>query len=690
MKLTDVIDKRLWAETGEGTVLGIDIGSRTAKASLVKEDEIFLLQIPTGINTEQTVQELFEEITDEAGISRKDISYIVGTGYGRVSLRFEDIPFRIVTEIACHAMGAHYLDSEVQTLVDIGGQDSKSIRIDPKTGKVIEFTMNDKCAAGTGRFLEKVASLLDLGLDELGEKSLQSKTPCPINSTCVVFAESEIISLRAKGHSTEDIAAGVHYANARRIKTLLSRLNIVPNVFFSGGVSNNIGMKTAIEEAIGYAIKKPPVDAIFAGALGAAIIARKDQGILQRRGQKISLQGAVGAELDYLENRIKQRREFFATDKREKKAGYLCSYTPLELLSAAGTHHLRLYQAGTSDEVSSGELVTRSVFCDLTKSIIGKFKLKDPVYANLDRVYTFYTCECMKKTAEAINELYKPSTVYVLPRMMERESSRKRYLDEILHFKEDLETLSGRKIKEEDVAEQIKLYNHARRLLVAISELRKRPNPPLTGREFLDLARGYYYIPVDELIPLYKSAYNKLAAVPDEGQRPVRLMLSGGIIADGDHKLMNLAEDLLGARIVIEDHCTGVKTASIQARETGNPYEALAEAYLDQFPCTRMKPIENRINLSVQSALDYQVEGVLYAYLKFCPCYGQIKNQFLRQYQAAGIPVLELPFDFSPSDEGQIRTRLEAFVEVLNDIRAAPADDGALNVFREEAWEIQR
>jgi predicted CoA-substrate-specific enzyme activase len=679
MKLTDVIDKRLWAEADGGTVLGIDIGSRAAKASLLKGDEIFFLQIPTGINTEQTVQELFGEITNNAGINRQDIDYIVGTGYGRVSMRFEDIPFRVVTEIACHAMGAHYLDSEARTLVDIGGQDSKSIRIDPETGKVIEFTMNDKCAAGTGRFLEKVASLLDLDLDELGKKSLQSATPCPINSTCVVFAESEIISLRAKGYSIEDIAAGVHHANARRIKTLLSRLTIVPTVFFSGGVSNNIGMKTAIEEAIGYTIKKPPVDAIFAGALGAAIIARKDRGFSQRRGQTAAVRGAVGSELGYLENRIKQRREFFASDKKEKKAGYLCSYTPLELLSAAGTHHLRLYQAGTSDEVSSGELVTRSVFCDLTKSIIGKFKLKDPVYANLDRVYTFYTCECMKKTAEAINELYKPSTVYVLPRVRERESSRKRYRDEIAHFKEDLENLSGRKIRDEAVAEQIKLYNHARRLLVAISELRKRPNPPLTGREFLDLTRGYYYLPADELIPVYKSVYDKLADAPEGSARPIRLMLSGGIIADGDHKIMNLAEDMLGARIVVEDHCAGVKTASIQAQETGDPYDALAEAYIDQFPCTRMKPIETRVALSVQSALDYKVEGALYAYLKFCPCYGQIKNQFLRSYQAAGIPVLELPFDFSPSDEGQIRTRLEAFIEVLNDARFSPAGGGQVS-----------
>jgi predicted CoA-substrate-specific enzyme activase len=673
MKLEQVIDKNLLTDIREGTVLGFDIGSRTAKACLLKGDAVFLAQIPTGYNTQATVDELFEEILGAGGVERKEIAFIVGTGYGRVAMRFADIPFRVMTEISCHSMGAHYLDPDTQTLVDIGGQDSKTIRIDPRTGKVAEFAMNDKCAAGTGRFLEKVASLLELTMDELGEKSLQSKNPCPINSTCVVFAESEIISLRAKGYSTEDIAAGVHIANARRIKTLLSRVTIVPNVFFSGGVSNNIGMKTAIEEAIGYTIKKPRVDAIYAGALGAAIIAANERIVSVKNGSQNAGRSAAASELGYLENRIAQRLEFFATDKKEKKAGYLCSYTPLELLSAAGVHNIRLYKAGTSDEVSTGELVTRSVFCDLTKSIIGKFKLKDPVYENLNRVYTFYTCDCMRKTAEAINELYKPANVYVLPRVKDRESSRAHYRDQILHFKEDVEALTGRKIKDHDVKEQIGLYNRVRRLLIKISELRKRPDPPITGKEFLDLVRGYYYVPVDELLPVYQSIYDKLAAVPESGRRPVRLMLSGGIIADGDRKLMDLVENALGARIVVEDHCTGVKIASVQINEFDDPYDALAEGYIDQFPCSRMKSLETRLDLSAQNALDYHVDGILYAYLKFCPCYGQIKNNFLRRYQAANIPVLELPFDYSRNDEGQIRTRLEAFIEVLNNLKSVSA-----------------
>jgi predicted CoA-substrate-specific enzyme activase len=670
MKLEQIFAKELFLKIHKGTVLGIDLGSRTAKAALFHNDSVFFSQTPTGLNTADTVEELLNQTLEDAGITRKEIEFIVGTGYGRVALSFPDIPFRIVTEISCHATGAHFLDPGVQTLIDIGGQDSKAIRIDPATGKVSEFAMNDKCAAGTGRFLEKVAALLEMSISELGQRSLESKTPCPISSTCVVFAESEIISLRARGYAVDDIAAGVHAANAQRIRTLLSRLTIVPNVFFSGGVANNAGMKKAIEDAIGVKIKEPPIDAIFAGALGAAILAANERIQIARSDARETREGSAAPELRYLGARIKERLEFFAADKKQKKAGYLCSYTPLEILSAAGLPNIRLYQAGSSDEVSSGELVTQSVFCDLTKSIIGKFKLKDPVYTNLSRVYTFFTCDCMKKTAEAINELYKPSSVYVLPRIKDRDLSRKFYRDQIIHFREDVETLAGRRIRDEDLKEEIHIYNRVRSLLREISSLRKRPDPPISGSEFLELINAYYYVPTAELLPIFQSVYDNLKKTGNSGVRPIRLMLSGGIVADGDRKIMNLAENFMGARVVVEDHCSGLKIASTEVSETGDPYKALADGYLDHFPCTRMKPLEERIKATIKMARDYQVEGVLYSYLKFCPCYGLTKNQFLRAFQEAGIPVLEVPTDYSRSDEGQIRTRLEAFVEVLLEGRA--------------------
>jgi benzoyl-CoA reductase/2-hydroxyglutaryl-CoA dehydratase subunit BcrC/BadD/HgdB len=282
-------------------------------------------------------------------------------------------------------------------------------------------------------------------------------------------------------------------------------------------------------------------------------------------------------------------------------------------------------------------------------------------------VYTFYTCDCIKKVGEAIGDFFAPTDVYILPRLRHKESSRDYYRTEILNFKEDLEKLSGNTVTDEAVREQIKLYNKIRVLLKQISELRKRDNPPLTGKDFLELIKGYYYLPPEDLLVLFGTVYDKLSAVPDQGGKRIRLMMAGGIVADGDRRLFELIEDEIGARIVVEDHCTGVRNVTFTINEEEDPYKALADGYLDQSPCTRMKPLQERVDISGKMAKDYNVDGILYVYLKFCPCYGQIKHEFFKHYQELGIPVLEVPIDYSTSDQGQLRTRLEAFIEVLGE-----------------------
>lgn len=670
MNINEIIDKELVSSINDDTVVGIDIGSRTGKAVLLSKGEIYTVQIPTGINMQDTADELFDELLQVSGLKKSDISYIVGTGYGRVALEFETIPNQGVTEISCHSMGAHYLHSGVRTIVDIGGQDSKAIKVDPKTGNVVEFVMNDKCAAGTGRFLEKVAQLLELTIDELGEEAVKSTKPSDISSQCVVFAESEIVSLRAKGEKKEDIAAGIHLAAAKRVRNLLSRVGIEPELIFSGGVSNNIGMRKALEDLLGYTLVEVKLDTIYAGALGAAVhannfyAASKELSKLEAKAKT----SASTLDLTELEDKIiKEQESLIANTDNKKKVGYLCSYTPLELISAAGVSHLRLFKSGDTEIVASGEQITQSVFCDFTKSILGAFKEGDALYTSLDKVYTFYTCDCIKKVGEAISEFFAPTDIYTLPRIKGKLSSRDFYKAEILNFREDLEKLSGNVVSDDLVLEQIKLYNKVRKLLTQISELRKLPNPPLTGKDYLNLIKGYYYLPAEKLLPLYEGIYAKLLAVPDNGERPIRLLMSGGIIADGDRRLIEMIEDEIGARVVAEDHCTGLKIANNYISEEGDPYKALSEGYIDQSPCARMKPLQERVDGSGQLAVDYKVDGILYVYLKFCPCYGQIKNEFFRHYQKLGIPVLELPIDYSKSDEGQLKTRIEAFIEVLKE-----------------------
>jgi predicted CoA-substrate-specific enzyme activase len=666
MNIGDVIPASLAESLAGEPVIGIDIGSRSGKGVLITGDQLYTTAIPTGLYMQDTADEIFGELLRSSGVKREEIAYIVGTGYGRIAMGFEGIPSQVVTEISCHAMGAHHLNPGTRTIIDIGGQDSKVIKVDPKTGKVAEFIMNDKCAAGTGRFLEKVAQLLDLELEELGDAAVRAEKPCDISSQCVVFAESEVISLRASGEKREDIAAGIHFASARRVRNLLNRIGIEPEIVFSGGVSNNAGMRHALEVLLGFPIPQLKLDTVFAGALGAAAYARSysEAGA----GQTVVNGTTVAFDLTSLYNRIEKQQESLIQKATGKKnVAYLCSYTPPELLNAAGVSHFRLMKAGGIDEVASGELVTQSVFCDFSKSTIGAFRENDPLYNSVDRLYTFFTCDCIKKVAEAANEYHVPTGIYVLPRIKGSDNSRDYFRKEILHLKKDLEVLAGNAITEEGVRSQIVLYNKIRAALRKISELRKRPSPPLTGRDFAEIVKGYYYLPPEEQLEVYEEIYDRLDAVPDDGERRIRLMLSGGIVADGDRRLLNLLEDEVGARIVVDDNCTGLTPLYNEIVETGDPFAALAAGYLDRAPCARMKPLDDRIQFSGKLAQEYNVDGVIYYYLKFCPCYGQTKNEFLRHYQSLGLPVLEVPSDYSQSDLGQLKTRIEAFVEVFNE-----------------------
>jgi predicted CoA-substrate-specific enzyme activase len=283
-KLSDVIDPGLLSEITQAITLGIDIGSTTGKAILLYGGNYYAAITTAGVFSQETAEKLLVRIFNATGLRLDDVEYIIGTGYGRVSIDFGASHQKIVTEISCHAMGAHYLNSQVKTIIDIGGQDSKGIKIDNQTGKVLDFIMNDKCAAGTGRFLEKTAYLLGMPVEELGPTALLANRPAEISSQCVVFGESEIISLKANGESMANIAAGVHIATARRVRGLLNRLDIEKGILFSGGVSNNQGMCKAIEHVLEIELVHPQIDTIYNGALGAAILAQKTIEIEKNNG----------------------------------------------------------------------------------------------------------------------------------------------------------------------------------------------------------------------------------------------------------------------------------------------------------------------------------------------------------------------------------------------------------------------
>jgi predicted CoA-substrate-specific enzyme activase len=252
---------------------GIDIGSITAKAAVLRDGRLLGSRVIfTGYNSEAAGRRVFEELLDELGLARPEIVRIVATGYGRKSVAIAD---KAVTEIMCHAAGARFLDTSVRSLIDIGGQDSKAVVMD-ENGRVTNFAMNDKCAAGTGRFLEVMARALEADLDEFGELSLRAERPAKISSLCTVFAESEVISLIARGETRENIIAGIHEAIASRVSAMASRIGLAAPVMMTGGVARNIGVVRALEKVLGMPVVVSP-HAQVTGAIGAAAIAREDK-----------------------------------------------------------------------------------------------------------------------------------------------------------------------------------------------------------------------------------------------------------------------------------------------------------------------------------------------------------------------------------------------------------------------------
>ncbi len=248
---------------------GIDIGSISAKAVLVRDGRlVHSVVIATGYNARQAADNVFEAVVSGAGMRAPDVTRIVATGYGRNSVVFAD---RAVTEITCHAAGAHFTDPTVRCVIDIGGQDSKAIALDEE-GRVRDFVMNDKCAAGTGRFLEVMARALEVDLDAFGQMSLAADRPARISSLCTVFAESEVISLIARGEARPNIIAGIHDSIAARVAAMARRIGLTPPVMMTGGVAKNAGVVDALARQIG----QPIVVTAYAqinGALGAALIA---------------------------------------------------------------------------------------------------------------------------------------------------------------------------------------------------------------------------------------------------------------------------------------------------------------------------------------------------------------------------------------------------------------------------------
>ncbi|MBT8340961.1 MAG: 2-hydroxyglutaryl-CoA dehydratase [Desulfatitalea sp.] len=252
--------------------VGIDIGSLSTKSAILGPDnEILAVDVRlTGGDNQKSAIRTFNASLELTQLTERDVDFVVTTGYGRENVPFSD---KYVSEITCHAKGMHLVMPEVRTILDIGGQDSKAIHVDEE-GSVVNFQMNDKCAAGSGRFLEVCARALGLSLDELGDVSKKAEKGATMSSMCTVFAESEVVSLVAVGTPVEEIVKGIHESIAKRAASLMKVVGIHGPIGMSGGVAKNSGMIEALEDILDAKIgvsNYPQVN----GALGAALIGQR-------------------------------------------------------------------------------------------------------------------------------------------------------------------------------------------------------------------------------------------------------------------------------------------------------------------------------------------------------------------------------------------------------------------------------
>jgi len=268
---------------------GIDIGSTMTKAVLMEEDVISSVIGPTGPEQRRLANKVMEAVLEKAGLPFSSITYVVATGYGRINVPFAD---KQITEISCHARGVGHLFPSARTIIDIGGQDSKAIKI--QNGRPVDFVMNDKCAAGTGRFIELTADALGVSLDEVGSRALEGTHPAKISSICTVFAVQEVVTRLAEGVPLNDLLAGILESLARRISGMVNRVRVTKDVVITGGGAKNAGLVKALSEKLGCEVLLPP-EPLLTGAVGAALLgkdivqkARKDDSTLTRKERSLS------------------------------------------------------------------------------------------------------------------------------------------------------------------------------------------------------------------------------------------------------------------------------------------------------------------------------------------------------------------------------------------------------------------
>jgi len=612
--------------------IGIDIGSMSANGILLndKKEIVSLVIIATGASSKKAAAKTFEQILSENKLTESDIDYIVATGYGRIKVPFAN---EVVTEITCHAKGANYYFPEARTIIDIGGQDSKVIKVDGK-GNVLDFVMNDKCAAGTGRFLEVMARTLEIELDEMGELSLSGKDCVSVSSLCTVFAESEVVSLIGADHKTADICKGLHVSIAKRITAQVKRVGLAEKVAMTGGVAKNIGVVKELENNLNCHLEiseEPQIN----GALGAAIIALE-----KAKAKKARPDVSVIAK-ENVQNESSVS-EFSIEDNSLPKMGYFCSYTPVEIIRAAGFHPVRI--KGTEKDPCSANEVLCGNICPYIKAVTDK-KMSGELEDFKGMVFV-NSCDGMKRMYDAWTKMDegKKSFTYILDIPKNTDDAAVYYYANLLKkFKERMESYFTLKIRQDDINQSIVTYNAVREKVRQYLQKYWNGYFAQSGYEMFSLLKkGANAVP-EKFNAYLTQVMKQKAHVKDTSEVP-RLFIWGSIMEN--EKIMKIIEDA-GAKVVAEDLCNGSRYFDVEVSITDDPIFSLAKRYIKRNPCSRMANVLERINRALTVIQEKSIHASIYHTLKFCDHnlldYPMIKKTF----QEKNIPLRHLNCDYS-------------------------------------------
>ncbi|MDE1889872.1 MAG: 2-hydroxyacyl-CoA dehydratase [Planctomycetota bacterium] len=631
--------------------IGIDIGSMSANGVLLNEKKEILSSviIPTGASSKKAADKTFHQILTEHKLTEKDIDYIIATGYGRIKVPFAN---EVVTEITCHAKGANYYFPKARTIIDIGGQDSKVIKVDAN-GNVLDFVMNDKCAAGTGRFLEVMARTLEIDLEDMGGLSLNGKDNVSVSSLCTVFAESEVVSLVGADHKTADICRALHISIAKRITAQVKRIGLEEEIVMTGGVAKNIGVVTELEKNLGCKIKiseEPQIN----GALGAALIALEKA--LSKNRTSVSVSGNPSGEASIAEFSVED-----IADNALPKIGYFCSYTPVELIRAAGFHPVRIKGSG-KESCSANEVLCGNI-CPYIKAVVdqkingGLEDFKGMVFVN--------SCDGMRRLYDAWVRLDegKKTFNYILDIPKNTDDAAVYYYASLLkNLKEKLESYFTLKIHHDDINRSISLYNAVREKVRLFLQKYWSGYIGQSGYEIFSLLKKGVNVLPEKFHEYLSHVMKQKGDVHDTREVP-RLFMWGSIMEN--ERIMKVVEDA-GAKVVAEDLCNGSRYFDAQISIGNDPILSIARRYIKRAPCSRMVNVFERINNVLAVMQEKSIHGAIYHTLKFCDHnlmdYPVIKKTFHEK----NIPLLHLNCDYTLSSEGQIKTRVEAFLEQLN------------------------